>query len=177
MTPEATLARFREYMVGPVRFMNLLSCFELGIIDTLRENPGMTAAKLGDAVGAKPDAVEQLLQLLVKESFLSYDAGSGGYSLDALAGVAKADLQRALNYMNLIKVIALRQVFYLTDSVRTGTLVGLNKLYGFDGNLAVSSGGCVTCFQEYSVEFLGGFEPAESLSGSSVELEGDCVEV
>jgi hypothetical protein len=135
MTPEATLARFREYMVGPARFMNLLSCFELGIIDTLRENPGMTAAKLGDAVGVKPDAVEQLLQLLVKESFLAYDAGSGGYSLDGLAGVAKADLQRALNYMNLIKVIALRQVFYLTDSVRTGTLVGLNKLYGFDGNL------------------------------------------
>ena len=135
MTPEATLARFREYMVGPARFMNLLSCFELGIIDTLRENPGLTAAKLGDAVGAKPDAVEQLLQLLVKEDFVSYDEGSGTYSLDALAGVAKTDLQRALTYMNLIKVIALRQVFYLTDSVRTGTLVGLNKLYGFDGNL------------------------------------------
>jgi hypothetical protein len=135
MTPEATLARFREYMVGPARFMNLLSCFELGLIDMLRESPGRTAAQLGDAVGAKPDAVEQLLQLPVKEGFLSYDAGSGGYSLDALAGVAKADLQRALTYMNLIKFIALRQVFYLTDSVRTGTLVGLNKLYGFDGNL------------------------------------------
>ena len=135
MTPEATLARFREFMVGPARFMNLLSCFELGIIDALRENPGVTAARLGDAVGVKPDAVEQLLQLLVKEGFVSYDEGSGAYSLDALAGVAKADLQRALNYMNLIKVIALRQVFYLTDSVRTGTLVGLNKLYGFDGNL------------------------------------------
>ena len=58
MTPEATLARLREYMVGPTRFMTLLSCFELGIVDTLRENPGMTAAKLGDAVGARPDAVE-----------------------------------------------------------------------------------------------------------------------
>ncbi|MGH3437729.1 MAG: methyltransferase [Sciscionella sp.] len=135
MTPEATLARFREYMVGPARFMNLLSCFELGIIDMLRENPGMTAAKLGDAVGAKPDAVEQLLQLLVKESFLSYDAGSGGYSLDALAGVAKADLERVLTFMDLVKVVMLKQLFYLTDSVRTGTIVGLNKLYGFEGNL------------------------------------------
>jgi hypothetical protein len=57
MTPEATLARLREYMVGPTRFMNLVSCFELGIVDTLRENPGMTVAKLGKAVGAKPDAV------------------------------------------------------------------------------------------------------------------------
>jgi len=38
MTPEATLARFREYMVGPARFMNLLSCFELGVIDALRES-------------------------------------------------------------------------------------------------------------------------------------------
>ncbi len=88
MTPEAALARFREYMVGPARFMNLLSCFELGIIDALRENPGMTAAKLGDAVGATPDAVEQLLHLLIKEEFVSYDEGSGAYSLDVLAGVA-----------------------------------------------------------------------------------------
>jgi SAM-dependent methyltransferase len=135
MTPDVTLARFREYMVGPTRFMNLLSCFELGIIDRLRENPGMTAAKLGEAVGAKPDAVEQLLHLLVKEGFVAYDEGSGAYSLDALAGIAKADLQRALTYMNMIKIVALRQVFYLTDSVRTGTVAGLNKLYGFDGNL------------------------------------------
>ena len=115
--------------------MNLLSCFELGIIDMLRENPGMTAAKLGDAVGVKADAVEQLLNLLVKESFVAYDEGSGAYSLDALAGVAKGDLKRALTYMNMIKVVALRQVFYLTDSLRTGKLVGLNELYGFDGNL------------------------------------------
>jgi len=135
MTPEVTLARFREYMVGPTRFMNLLSCFELGIIDTLRENPGVTAVKLGDAVGAKPDAVEQLLRLLVKEGFVAYDEGSGAYSLDALAGVAEVDLQRALSYMNMIKFVALRQLFYLTDSVRTGTVVGLNKLYGFEGTL------------------------------------------
>jgi hypothetical protein len=135
MTSEATLARFREYMVGPTRFMNLLSCFELGIVDTLRENPGMTAAKLGDAVGAKPDAVEQLLQLPVKDGFLAYDAGSGGYSLDALSDVPTADLQRALTYMSLIKFVALRQLFYLTDSARTGRLIGLEELYGFEGTL------------------------------------------
>ncbi|MGP4014945.1 methyltransferase [Saccharopolyspora sp. 5N708] len=135
MTAEATLARFREYMVGPARFMNLLSCFELGIIDKLRENPGMTAVEIGDAVGAKPDAVEQLLHLLVKESFVSYDAGSGGYSLDALAGVAKADIERVLTFMDLVKVTMLRQLFYLSDSVRTGTVVGLKELYGFEGTL------------------------------------------
>jgi predicted nicotinamide N-methyase len=135
MTPEATLARFREYMVGPTRFMNLLSCFELGIVDSLRENPGMTAAKLGDAVGVKPDAVEQLLQLMVKEGFIAYDAGSGGYSLDALAGVLKGDLDRVLTFMDLVKVVLLRQLFYLTDSVRTGTVVGLKELYGFEGTL------------------------------------------
>jgi len=115
--------------------MNLLSCFELGIIDMLRENPGMTAAKLGDAVGATPDAVEQLLHLLVKEGFVSYDKGSGAYSLDALAGVAEADLQRALALMDMIKVVMLRQLFYLTESVRTGTVVGLKELYDFEGNL------------------------------------------
>jgi SAM-dependent methyltransferase len=135
MSPEDALARFREYMVGPTRFMSLLSCFELGLIDALRDTPGLTAAKLGAAVGAKPDAVEQLLYLLVKEGFVGYDESSGGYRLDALAGVAKADLQRALTYMNMIKVVALRQLFYLTDSARTGTLVGLKELYGSDGTL------------------------------------------
>lgn len=133
MTSDATLARFREYMVGPTRFMTLLSCFELGLIDTLRDHPGLTAAELGAAAGVKPDAVEQLLLLLVKEGFVAYD--DGAYSLDALAGVAEADLKRALTYMNMIKVVALRQLFYLTDSVRTGTLVGLKELYGSDGTL------------------------------------------
>lgn len=138
-TPEATLARFREYMVGPTRFMNLLSCFELGIVDTLRDNPGMTSAKLGEAVGVKPDAVEQLLNLLVKEGFVSFDDRSGAYSLDALADVAKSDLKRATNYMNLIKVLALRQVFYLTESARTGTLVGLKELYDFENGTLYSA--------------------------------------
>ncbi len=134
-TPEATLARFREYMVGPTRFMNLLSCFELGIVDLLRERPGLTAAELGEAAGVKPDAVEQLLNLLVKEGFVACDGTTGSYRLDALAGVAEADLTRARNYMNLIKVLALRQVFHLSDSARTGTLVGLKELYGYEGTL------------------------------------------
>jgi len=122
-------------MVGPARFMNLLSCFELGIIDALRENPGMTAAKLGEAVGAKPDAVEQLLHLLVKEDFVAHDEGSDGYTLAGLAGVAQPDLQRVLAFMDLIKVTVLRQIFYLTESVRTGSVVGLKELYGCEGDL------------------------------------------
>ncbi|GAA3941726.1 hypothetical protein GCM10023085_24240 [Actinomadura viridis] len=135
MTPEATLARFRDYMVGPTRFMTLLSCFELGVIDSLRERPGMTAAELGDATGAKPEAVEQLLFLLVKEGFIAYDEGSAAYTLAALADVPERDLKRALAYMNMIKVVALRQLFHLTESARTGTLVGLKELYGAEGTL------------------------------------------
>jgi hypothetical protein len=140
MTAKATLARFREYMVGPARFMNLLSCFELGIIDALREKPGMTAVMLGEVVGAKPDAVEQMLFLPVKEGFVAYDEGSGAYSLDALAEVPEEDLQRVLDFMDKIKVTTLRQLFYLTDSVRTGKLVGLKELYGFDGDLYAAMG-------------------------------------
>ncbi|MET0233431.1 MAG: methyltransferase [Kibdelosporangium sp.] len=135
MTPEATLARLREYMVGPSRFMNLLSCFELGIIDAIRDHPGATAAELGATTGVKPDAVEQLLNLPVKENFVGYDNDSGGYRLAAFADVANADLQRVLAFMDLIKVVMLRQVFYLTESVRTGTVVGLKEVYGFDGDL------------------------------------------
>jgi len=135
MTAEATLARFREYMVGPARFMNLLSCFELGIVDALRENPGMTAAKLGDTVGAKPDAVEQLLYLLIKEGFVAYDEASGAYSLDALADVSDSDLQGVVAFLEFIKVTTLRQLFYLTESARSGTIVGLRELYGVEGTL------------------------------------------
>ncbi|MCX5563708.1 methyltransferase [Streptomyces sp. NBC_00038] len=115
--------------------MTLVSVFELGIVDRLRATPGQTAAELGDAVGAKPDAVEQLLFLLVKEGFIAYDEETGGYRLDALADVAESDLNRALAYMNLIKVTALRQLFYLTESARTGTIVGLKELYGAEGTL------------------------------------------
>jgi predicted nicotinamide N-methyase len=135
MTPEATLARFRDYLVGPTRFMNLLACFELGLIDRLRERPGLTAAELGEAAGAKADAVEQLLLLPIKEGLVAYDEQAGTYSLDALAGVAEQDLRRVLTFMDMVKVVMLRQSYYLTDSVRTGTLVGLKELYGYDGIL------------------------------------------
>lgn len=130
MTSEAALARFRDYMVGPTRFMTLLSCFELGIVDQIRDNPGVTKTGLGEATGVKPDAVEQLLFLLVKEGFVAFDEDSGGYSLDTLADVPQGDLKRALTYMNMIKVVALRQLFYLTESTQTGSLVGLKELYG-----------------------------------------------
>ncbi|MFC5721602.1 methyltransferase [Streptomyces gamaensis] len=135
MTTQATLARLRDYMMGPTRFMNLLSCFELGIIDRLRENPGMTAAELADAVGAKTDAVEQLLNLVVHEDFVGYDEETGGYSLAALGALPEADIERVLAFMDLVKVTCLRQLYYLTDSVRTGTVVGLKELYGYEGTL------------------------------------------
>jgi hypothetical protein len=135
MNGQRVLARFREYMVGPTRFMNLLCCFELGIIDQLRQHTSMTAAQLGNAVGAAPAAVEQLLHLLVKEDFVSYDPGSGSYSLGELGTVADEDLQRVLAIMNMIKVVVLRQSVYLSESVRTGSTVGLNRLYDHDGNL------------------------------------------
>jgi hypothetical protein len=135
MADQRALARLREYMLGPSRFMNLLCCFELGIIDALEQNIGMTASQIGDAVGAKPDAVEQLLHLLVKENFVSYDEHSGAYSLDELKAIADEDLERVLAIMEMIKVVVLRQSFYLTDSVRTGASVGLKKFYGYEGNL------------------------------------------
>lgn len=135
MTVHATFMRLREYMAGPTRFMILLTCFELGVIDVLRENSRMTAAEIGKTVGAKPDAVEQLLHLPVKEGFLRHDAVSGTYSLGAFAGVPENHLQQLLQILNMIKVVMYRQMFYLPESVRTGTLVGLEKLYGFEGNL------------------------------------------
>ncbi|TGB13395.1 hypothetical protein E2651_09690 [Streptomyces sp. MZ04] len=122
-------------MVGPSRFMSLVSSFELGIIDQLRDTPDLTPSQLGEAVGVKPDAVEQLLFLLVKEGFVAHDEAADSYRLDALAHVPVGDLNRALAYMNLIKVTALRQLYYLTESARTGTIVGLKELYNAEGTL------------------------------------------
>jgi hypothetical protein len=133
MSATATLNRFTDFMVGPARFANLLTCFELGLIDALRQRGGQTAVQLGETVGATPDAVEQLLLLLVKEGFVAQDKATGGYTLDALAEVSSADIQRVLTLMDMIKVTMLRQVFYLTESVQTSTLVGLDELYGFQG--------------------------------------------
>ncbi|MEZ0113099.1 hypothetical protein ABH920_007124 [Catenulispora sp. EB89] len=135
MSSETTLARFREYMVGPTRFMNLLSCYELGVVDALRDAPGLTAAGLGAAVGAKPDAIEQLLFLLIKEGFVAYDEATGAYRLDALAELSDAQLSGVMALMHFIKTVTLRQLFYLTESIQTGSLVGLKEYYGFDGTL------------------------------------------
>ncbi|MCG8915905.1 acetylserotonin O-methyltransferase [Actinokineospora sp. PR83] len=135
MSAAATFARLREYMVGPTRFMILLSCFELGLVDALRDRPHQSAAQLGEAVGAAPDAVEQLLHLPVKEGFIARDERSGTYALDAFADIPEAHLEQVLSVLDMIKVVMLRQGFYLTESVRTGTLVGLDRLYGFQGNL------------------------------------------
>jgi SAM-dependent methyltransferase len=131
------LATFREYMLGPTRFMNLLSCFELGIVDVLKAHTHsrLTAPQIGERVGAAPAAVEQLLHLLVKEDLLSYDEASSSYALDGLAHLSSDEFGRVLSVMNMIKVVCLRQLYYLSDSVRAGKVVGLKQLYGFDGTL------------------------------------------
>ncbi|WP_424185433.1 methyltransferase [Actinokineospora sp. G85] len=135
MTAAATFTRLREFMVGPTRFAILVSCFELGIVDALRDKPRQTAAQLAETAGAKPDAVEQLLHLPVKEGFLTRDARTGAYSLGSFAGIPKAHLDQVLVVLDMIKVVMLRQVFHLTESVRSGTVVGLEEVYGFQGNL------------------------------------------
>jgi len=135
MTPHATLARFREYLVGPSRFMTLLSCFELGIIDGLRATPDLSAQQLGEIAGARPEAVQQLLLLMVKEGFVAHDEQAGTYRLGSLADVEQKDLDAVLADLGMIKAVVLRQLYYLTQSVRAGSPVGLKELYGVDGDL------------------------------------------
>lgn len=132
-----TLTRFREYILGPTRFMNLLGCFELGIIDLLRKNSStmMTARQIGNATGITTEAVEQMLHLMVKEDFVSYDETSTSYALDGLKHLSDEDFSRMILWMNCIKVVCLRQLYYLSDSVKTGKVVGLKEFYGFEGSL------------------------------------------
>jgi hypothetical protein len=140
MTPHAALQRLREYLVGPSRFMTLLSCVELGIIDALREQPGLSAEQLAKVAGARPAAVEQLLLLPVKEGFVAQD-GDGGYRLASLAAVPAEQWDSVLADFGMIKAVTLRQLYYLTESVRSGSVVGLKELFGVDGDLYQALGG------------------------------------
>ncbi|WP_241740994.1 methyltransferase [Streptomyces sp. L2] len=135
-TSSAVLGTFRDYILGPTRFMNLMSCFELGIITNLtRFHPaGLTAQQIADATGTTAHNVEQLMQLPVKDGFLSYNEKTGTYALEGLGRLSEAELDRVLPWMSVVKEVCLRQLYYLTDSVRTGKIVGLEQLYGVTGN-------------------------------------------
>ncbi|GAA3297271.1 hypothetical protein GCM10020218_082310 [Dactylosporangium vinaceum] len=134
-TKDQTLVTLREAHLGPMRFMNILSVFELGIVDLMRKQPNQrfTAEQLGAAVGATPDAIYQLLLLPVKDGLIALDERTGEYTLDGLARLGDEDFARVLPWMNMIKVVCLRQLYYLTDSIRAGEVVGLQKLFGLTG--------------------------------------------
>ncbi|MFF3781931.1 methyltransferase [Streptomyces sp. NPDC001933] len=138
---DAVLTKFREYTLGPLRFMNLLSCFELGIVDSLKEDRsgGLTAAQIAEKAGVTPSAAEQLLHLMVKEDFVSFDETASTYALDGLRDLTDEDLARVIPWMNMVKEVCLRQLYHLSDSVRTGTVVGLKELFDFDGNFYEAS--------------------------------------
>lgn len=135
MTNDTTLGRLREYFVGPSRFMTLLSCFELGVIDALRERGSLTAQELGRRCGANPDNLGQLLLLMEKEGFVGLDPSSLRYSLGSFASLSQEELRAVRAELDMIKLVSLRQLFHLTESVRRGAPVGLTELYGHDGNL------------------------------------------
>jgi hypothetical protein len=135
MTNDATLGRLREYFVGPSRFMTLLSCFELGVIDALREQESVTAQELSRRCGASADNIGQLLMLLEKEGFVVLDPSSHRYSLGSFATLSEDELRAVRAELDMIKLVSLRQLFHLTDSVRAGAPVALKELYGHDGNL------------------------------------------
>jgi SAM-dependent methyltransferase len=137
MDSARVLTKFRDFALGPTRFMTLYSCYELGILDYLRDDGsiGVTAADIAAATGVRESAVEQLLHLLVKEDLVRYDDATASYQPDELAYLSDAEFTRVGRLMTLIKVVCLRQLYYLSDSVRTGDVVGLKELYGFDGTL------------------------------------------
>ncbi|MEE1757544.1 methyltransferase [Streptomyces sp. SP18BB07] len=137
----SVLSRLVDYAMGPMRFMNLLSCFELGIIETVRKAPGggVTSQEIAAETETPPDAVEQLLRLMVKENFLSYDRKSTRYAIDGLGHLTDFDLDRITYGMQMIKTVCLRQLYYLSQSVREQRVVGLREIYGFDGNFYEAS--------------------------------------
>ncbi|MEW2296521.1 methyltransferase [Streptomyces sp. NPDC006743] len=136
-SPEHVLGQFRDIAVGPTRFMTVYACYELGLLDHLRKNDGtgVSAAHLAEAAGVRPDAVEQLLHLLVKEDLVIHDESAGGYRAGGLARLSEDEFARAMRLMTMIKEVCLRQLYHLADSVRTGRVVGLEEIFGFHGNL------------------------------------------
>ncbi|MFC9295004.1 methyltransferase [Streptomyces sp. NPDC057011] len=134
-TKDGILAAFRDIIVGPTRFATLATVFELGIPAQIKAAgpDGMNAAQLAAVTGATAHTVEQLLTLPVKEGFVAR-AATGQYTLDGLALLDDEDLARITPWIGLVKEVCLRQVYRLTESVRTGEVVGLKELYGVEGN-------------------------------------------
>ncbi|MEV6836321.1 methyltransferase [Streptomyces sp. NPDC051133] len=138
---DVVLAKFRDYITGPTRYATLLTVFELGIVAQLKAAgpDGMSAAQLAAVTGVSAHHVEQLLQLPVKDGFLARDPATGAYTLDGIARLSDAELARVMPWLHMIKEVCLRQLYHLTDSVREGRIVGLEKFYGFTGNFYQAS--------------------------------------
>jgi SAM-dependent methyltransferase len=138
----SVMTSIRDYALGPTRFMTLYSCHELGILDLLRDDPesGHTAGQIAAAVGVREAAVEQLLHLMVKDDFVSLDNATGRYTAGSIACLSSEEYTRVFRLVTMIKEVCLRQLYYLSDSVRTGTVAGLKELYGFEGTLYEACG-------------------------------------
>lgn len=133
---DASLVALRGLMLGPLRFATVLSCFELGIFDLLRGNPeGLSSARIAEKVGTTPDAVEQLMLLVVKEGLVSREPDRAVYAPAGIGLLSDGDCARVAMALKMVKVVCLRQLYYLTESVRERKVVGLRELYGFDGLL------------------------------------------
>jgi hypothetical protein len=131
------LTTFRDLALGPTRFMTVFACHELGILDVLRaqSGAGITAGQIATETGLQVAPVEQLLHLLVKEDLIGWDEATASYVPARLAWLSDEEFARAIRFMTMIKVVCLRQLYHLADSVRTGSVVGLREFYGFDGTL------------------------------------------
>ncbi|MEU1054432.1 methyltransferase [Streptomyces sp. NPDC005876] len=138
---DTVLAKLRDYYLGPMRFMNMLSCFELGLIDALKNGPsaGKTSGQLAAETGISVNSVQQMLLLLVKDDLVSFDEKSDQYALHGLAALTDQDLVRVMPWMETVKHVCLRQLYYLSESIRTERVVGLKEFYDFDGNFYEAS--------------------------------------
>ncbi|MDX3537516.1 methyltransferase [Streptomyces sp. MB09-01] len=134
-TKDGVLRTLRDIIVGPTRFATIATIFELGIAAQLKTagEEGMNAAQLAAVTATTAHNIEQLLQLAVKEGLVARSE-SGQYTSAGLALLDDGDLARITPWIGLVKEVCLRQVYHLTESVRSGEIVGLKELYGVEGN-------------------------------------------
>ena len=130
----ATVSDMQNILLGPTRFMLVGASLDLGVYDILREQEEIAASELLERTGvASIDGLMQLMQFSIKLNLVRYDEKADFFVADEIGKLSIADYELLKIFYKFVKEVCLRQVFYLPESLKSGTLVGLKELFDIDG--------------------------------------------
>ena len=133
-TCNGLISEMRETLLGPSRFMLIGASIELGIFDILRQKKRLSTALLVEETGILgAPRLMQIMQYPIKMELVSFDSVNDSFVATGILDMSEADFDLFKTFYRFVKEICLRQLYYLPESLKTGELVGLKELFGFEG--------------------------------------------